>query len=54
MSEAVKAGSKKEATEGLSKAYKVIDTAAKKKVLQKNTASRRKSMLSRLVASIKA
>jgi len=35
-------------------AYKVIDTAAKKNVMPKNTASRRKSKLARSVAGIKA
>lgn len=52
--EAVKSGDKTGAETALTKAYKVIDTAAKKKVLQKNTASRRKSTLARKITNIKA
>ncbi|MBY0328930.1 30S ribosomal protein S20 [Patescibacteria group bacterium] len=37
-----------EAKESLSKAYSAIDKAAKKGVIKKNTASRKKSRLSRL------
>ena len=48
-----KEGKKKEATEALSKVYKVIDTAVKKNILHKNTANRRKSSLAKLVATIK-
>jgi len=38
----------KEAKESLSKAYSAIDKAAKKGVIKKNTASRKKARLSRL------
>lgn len=37
-----------EAKEALSKAYSVIDKAAKKGVIKKNTASRRKARISRI------
>ncbi len=53
VSDAVKEGEKKVATGALSKAFKVIDTAAKKHVLHKSTADRRKSLLSRMIATIK-
>ncbi len=53
VNDAVKNGDKESAEKALSKAYKIIDTAAKKRVLQKNTASRRKSKLAHFVASIK-
>lgn len=46
----LKEGKVDEAKKALSKAYKVIDKAAKMKTLKKNTASRKKSRLS---ASIK-
>lgn len=42
----VKEGKKKEALESLSKAYKAIDKAAKRGVIKKNTAARKKSRLS--------
>ena len=45
---------KKEAEELLPKAYKAIDKAVKTKVLKKNTASRKKSRLTKLVNKIKA
>ncbi len=48
VSDAVKDG--KGAEKALSAAYKIIDTATKKNILQKNTASRRKSMLAKLIA----
>lgn len=38
----------KEAKESLSKAYSAIDKAAKKGVIKKNTASRKKARLSRV------
>lgn len=41
--------SKKEAEKMLSNAFSVIDKAAKKGVIKKNNASRKKSRLSRLV-----
>ncbi|MFT7184070.1 MAG: small subunit ribosomal protein S20 [Oceanicoccus sp.] len=51
--EAIKASDPKAAESALQVAYKVIDTAAKKKVIPKNTASRRKSKLARNIAGIK-
>ena len=39
-----------EAEKLLPQAYKVIDTAAKKNIIHKNTANRRKSMLARTIA----
>lgn len=51
--EAVKGGKKAEAEKALSAAYKVIDTADKKNILQKNTAARRKAKLAKSVASVK-
>ena len=50
--DAVKSGDTKEARALLSVAYKKIDTADKKNVLQKNTARRRKSTLAGLVANM--
>lgn len=50
--EAVKDGKKKEAEEALNKAYKIIDTAAKKNIIHKNNAARKKSMLARRVKNI--
>jgi small subunit ribosomal protein S20 len=43
----VKEGKLEEAKTQLSRSYKVIDTAVKKNLLNKNTASRRKSRLAR-------
>jgi small subunit ribosomal protein S20 len=48
--EAVKAGKKADAEKLLTAAYKIIDTADKKNVLQSNTAARRKSKLARMVS----
>ena len=48
----VSAKNKKEADMLLAKAYKAIDKAAKRGIIKKNTASRKKSRLSRLVKSI--
>lgn len=42
----------KEARESLSKAHKSIDKAAKRGVIKKNNANRKKSKLSKLVQSI--
>ncbi len=53
-SDAIKAGKKSEAEKLLAPAYKIIDTAAKKKVIEKNTAARRKSLLARKIAALKA
>jgi small subunit ribosomal protein S20 len=44
------AGDKKKAEEALKKAYSTIDIAAKKNILHKNNASRRKSRLAALLA----
>lgn len=52
-SDAIKGGKKAEAEKLLKPAYKLIDTAAKKKVLEKNTAARRKSLLARNLAGLK-
>lgn len=42
-------GGKKEAEAKLSEAYKAIDKAAKRGVIKKNTASRRKSRLAKTI-----
>lgn len=52
--EAVKADDKATAEKALAIAYKNIDMAEKKNILQKNTASRRKALLAKEVAGIKA
>lgn len=52
VNDAVKAGKKSEAEKLLSLAYKAIDTAEKKGILQKNTASRRKAFLAKAVAGV--
>lgn len=52
--DAIKAGDKKEAEKMVSAAYKQIDLAAKKNVLAKNTASRRKSLLARTLATVES
>ena len=44
----VKGGKKDEAKKLLPKAYQAIDKATKKGVIKKNTASRRKSILSKI------
>lgn len=54
VNDAVKAGNQAEAEKLLATAYKTIDTAVKKNILQKNTAARRKSLLAREIAGIKA
>ncbi len=51
--DAIKSGNTAEAEKTMPKAYKVIDTATKKKVLSKNTAARRKSLLARQLKSDK-
>ncbi len=48
----VKEKNKKEASDVLSKAYKAIDKATKKGILKKNTASRKKSHLAKIVGKI--
>lgn len=45
----IKTGKKAEAEKALQKAYSALDKAAKKKTIKKNTASRRKSRLSRAI-----
>jgi small subunit ribosomal protein S20 len=50
--EAVKAGSVEEAQQWLKTAIKSLDKAAQKKIVKKNTASRKKSRLNKLVKSI--
>ncbi len=45
----VKAGDSKDVATALSKAYKALDKAAKNNTISKNTASRKKSRLSKLV-----
>ena len=47
------AGKKAEAEEALPEAFKAIDLAAKRNILHKKTASRRKSGLSKAIAGIK-
>lgn len=44
----------KKAEKQLSVAYKVIDTAAKKNIIHKNNAARKKSMLAKVVAKASA
>lgn len=46
---AVKAGKKDEAANILAKAFQAVDKAAKRGVIKKNTASRKKARLSRLI-----
>ncbi len=48
----IAAGSAKEATEALKKAMSTLDKAVKKKVITKNTASRRKSRLAKALAKL--
>ncbi len=50
---AVKEGKKDEAVKELAKAYSMIDTATKKKILHPNTAGRKKSLLARAIAAMK-
>lgn len=52
--DAIKGGNASEAKKLIAPAYKIIDTAAKKKVLEKNTAARRKSLLAQKLAAVKA
>lgn len=52
MEKIVKKGDVKEAKDKLTSVYKVIDIAAKKNIIQKNTASRRKSKLARMINSM--
>ena len=50
LSDLVKEGKKEEARNILPAVYKVIDTAAKKNLIHRNTADRKKSHMARLVA----
>ena len=47
----MKEGKKDEALKLLPKVYKVIDTAAKKNIIHKNNAARKKSLYARMVAA---
>ncbi len=49
----VKAGKMDEATKMLPRVYKVIDTAAKKQIIHRNNAARKKSLVMRMVAAKK-
>lgn len=51
LSDAVKAGKKDEAVKLLPQVYKSIDTAAKKHLIHSRTASRKKSLVARMVAT---
>ncbi len=53
LEKAVTAGSKAEAARLLPLAYQAIDKAAKRGVLKKNTASRNKAKVARMVAGMK-
>jgi small subunit ribosomal protein S20 len=50
----VSAGGKKEAEAKLSSAYKAIDKAAKRGVIKKNTASRKKSRLAKMINKVES
>ena len=50
----VKQGKKSEAAAALPKAYKIIDTAAKKHLIHNNNANRKKSGLAKMVAGVGA
>jgi len=52
VNDAVKSGDKAEAEKSLQAGYKVIDTAAKKNLIHKNNAARKKSGLAKRVAQI--
>ena len=51
LTDAAKAGKKDEAVKLLPAVYKSIDTAAKKQIIHKNTAARKKSLMARTVAA---
>jgi small subunit ribosomal protein S20 len=53
VSDLAKAGKKDEAAKALSLAYKAIDMAAKKNIIHKKNAARKKSLLARMVATKK-
>lgn len=51
LSDAAKAGKKEEAMKLVPQVYKSIDMAAKKNLIHRNTAARKKSLVARLVAA---
>ncbi|HVW67130.1 MAG TPA: 30S ribosomal protein S20 [Candidatus Peribacteraceae bacterium] len=51
ISDAVKAGKKDDAAKLLPQVYKSIDTAAKKNLIHSRTASRKKSLVARMVGA---
>ncbi|MDP4011778.1 MAG: 30S ribosomal protein S20 [Candidatus Roizmanbacteria bacterium] len=53
MLQLIKDGKVEEAEKFMTKAYSVIDTAAKKNLIHKNNAARKKSRLARSLATIK-
>lgn len=53
VSKLVLAGKKKDAEKNLQSAYKALDKAAKRGIIKKNTASRKKSRLAKAIAKIK-
>ena len=53
VSKLVVAGKKADAEKNLKKAYQALDKAAKRGVIKKNTASRKKSRLAKAIAKIK-
>ncbi len=53
VSKLVAAGKKKDAEKNLQSAYKALDKAAKRGIIKKNTASRKKSRLAKAIAKIK-
>jgi small subunit ribosomal protein S20 len=53
VSKLVVAGKKADAEKNLKAAYKALDKAAKRGVIKKNTASRKKSRLAKAIAKIK-
>ena len=52
-SDAVKAGNRDEAVKMIPMVYKAIDMAAKKHIIHPNNASRKKSLVARMVATKK-
>lgn len=49
-SELIKEGKKADAEKMLPRAFKVIDTAAKKQILHRNTADRKKASLAKMIS----
>lgn len=52
VAEAAKTGKATEAQKIMSKAYKIIDTAAKKHIIHRKNAARKKSHVSKLIAGM--